>query len=121
MSNSEWYVLVDEDIGRRVVDLLREEGVRADHVAEVLVEGADDGADILPYTREHEAVLVRANWRDFTRFDPDRHCGCLVEFGQDETAMDIASAVLTAIDQYGDPSNLNGWDKPEFWLEQSER
>jgi len=33
--------------------------------------------------------------------------------------MEIASAVLTAIDQYGEPGNLDGWDKLEYWLEQS--
>jgi len=66
MSRSDWYVLVDEDIGRRVVDFLRHEGVRADHVADALFQGADDEEDVLPYTREHEAVLVTANWRDFT-------------------------------------------------------
>lgn len=52
MSGLEWYVLVDEDIGRRVVDRLREEGVRADHVADALFQRADDEEDILPYTRE---------------------------------------------------------------------
>lgn len=64
-------------------------------------------------------MFVTANWRDFTRFDQHRHYGCLVEFGQDETPVEIANAVLAAIEPYGDPANLEGWDKLEYWLEQS--
>lgn len=119
MSESEWYILVDEDIERRVVDFLEQENVRADHVTDVLFQGADDEDDVMPYARDHEAVLVTANWRDFTRFDPDCHYGCFIEFGHDETAMEITKAILTAIEQYEDPANFHGWDKLEYWLEQS--
>lgn len=119
MSRSEWYILVDEDIGRRVVDFLEQEGIRADYVPDVLFQGADDEDDVMPYARENDAVLVTANWRDFTRFEPDRHDGCLVEFGHDETPMEITKAILAAIEHYDDPEKLAGWDKMEYWLEQS--
>jgi hypothetical protein len=121
MSDSEWYILVDEDIEPRVVEFLEKEGIRADRVPDVLFQGADDEADVMPYARNHNAVLVTANWRDFTRFDPDRHYGCLIEFGQDESAMEITKAVLTAIEHYSNPDNLDGWDKLEYWLTQSRR
>lgn len=72
------------DIGRRVVDFLEQEGVRADYLPDVLFQEVDDEDDVMPYARDHDAVLVTANWRGFTRFEPDRHDGCLVEFGHDE-------------------------------------
>lgn len=118
MSRADWYVLVDEDIEPRVVEFLEREGVRADHVPDVLHQGADDEEDVLPYALEHEAVVVTSNWRDFARFDPDDHYGCIVEFGQDESAMEIANAVLVAVDTYGDPVSFEGWDKLEYWLGQ---
>jgi hypothetical protein len=35
--------------------------------------------------------------------------------------MEITKAILTATEQYGNPGNLNGWDKLEYWLTQSRR
>jgi hypothetical protein len=29
--------------------------------------------------------------------------------------------ILTAIEHYGNPDNLDGWDKLEYWLTQSRR
>ena len=82
MSDSEWYILVDEDIEPRVVEFLEKEGIRADRVPDVLFQGADDEADVMPYARNH---------------------------------------ILTAIEHYSNPDNLDGWDKLEYWLTQSRR
>lgn len=120
MSRDDWYVLVDEDIEPRVATFLEREDVSADHVLDVLFEGADDEQDLLPYALANEAIIVTANWRDFSRFDPEDHYGCLIEFGQDESAMEITKAVLAAIEHYGEPEKFEGWDKLEYWLQQAE-
>jgi len=62
---TEWRFLLDENIEPKTVRYLEKEGIEAEHVRDVLGQGADDERDILPYTRTEDRVVVTSDVADF--------------------------------------------------------
>lgn len=58
-----WQFLLDENIDPKVATYLDKEGVSAEHVRDVLGQGADDEDDVLPYARAHDLILVTSDVR----------------------------------------------------------
>jgi predicted nuclease of predicted toxin-antitoxin system len=65
---SAWQFLLDENIDPKVATYLQKADVSAVHVRDVLGQGADDEADILPYARERDRVIVTSDVTDFAPF-----------------------------------------------------
>jgi predicted nuclease of predicted toxin-antitoxin system len=62
---SGWRFLLDENIDPKTVTYLEKEGIHAEHVRDALWTGADDMADIIPYARDEELVIVTSDVTDF--------------------------------------------------------
>lgn len=103
-----WAFFVDANLEPDVARFLQQEGYRAEYSDYVLDEDADDEADILPYVREKELIVITADVKNFAAFDESRHEGVFFLNHQRASAYEIASAVLELIEQYGSPDHING-------------
>ena len=90
---SEWRFLIDENLSPSIVTELERRDIAAEYVLDALFEGADDFADILPYCRQTDTVLVTNNVRDFNATDlsPADHAGIVVVHNKDRPAAEIAA------------------------------
>jgi hypothetical protein len=113
-----WAFFVDANIEPRVAELLESEGYRAEFSDYALYPDADDEADILPYVRDEELIVVTADVKNFAKFDESRHEGVFYLNEQRHAAHDIANAVLAIVDAYGDPENILGKkENLDQWLD----
>jgi len=103
-----WAFLVDSNLESRIAEILRSEGYRAEHSDQVLDPDADDEADILPYVRDEELIVITADVKNFARFDESRHEGVFFLDKQRASAYEIANAVLDIVDAYGSPAHMQG-------------
>jgi len=62
---SGWRFLLDENIDPKTATYLEKDGISAEHVRDALWQGADDEADVLPYARDHERIIVTSDVKDF--------------------------------------------------------
>jgi len=123
-----WAFFVDANLEPEVARILSDEGYRAEYSDYVLDEDADDGADILPYVRQEELIVITADVKNFAAFDESRHEGVFYLNQQRTSAYKIANAVLDLIDQYGAADNMlgkkiliNGLDNRRFCPKRSFR
>jgi len=103
-----WAFFIDANLEPRTAEFLQEEGYRAEFSDYVLDEDADDTADILPYVRQEELMIVTADIKNFAPLSDSRHEGLLLVNNQRASAYVIANAILDIIDAYGSPTNMNG-------------
>ena len=75
---SDWRFLLDENIDPKTATYLKKEGIYAEHVRDALWQGADDEADVLPYAREHELIIVTSDVKDFGGVPPEAHAGIVL-------------------------------------------
>lgn len=95
-----WSFLVDEKQSPRLAQHLRIHGFDAEHVTDVLDQGAKDVPDVLPYANQHDHVIV-SNDGDWIELDVQRHSGVpYLERDVDAEPHDLAFAVLDGVDQY---------------------
>lgn len=97
----EWAFLLDENVPPRVKHLLEKEGFSVETVGDALGFGADDEAEILPYAREQDRVLVTQDITDFGRIDPADHHGLILIHDQRRSAFEIAVAIMDLVEAYG--------------------
>ena len=110
----EYRVLVDENTSPRVVASLRNTGIPAKHITNVLSEGVDDET-IATYAHENDAIVLT---HDSDFLDPETRSGVSVLYHADDTmgSSDIADHVVKLIEWVPDPAdippltNLNEWE-----------
>ena len=85
-----WRFLVDENLHPPIVTYLRKEDIDASYVPDVLFEGADDEADVLPYLSEHDCILVTNDLTHFSDRAPDEHEGIVLVYDGKLTAFEIS-------------------------------
>lgn len=115
--NDEWYFVIDENLDPEIAVELEDRGHRAVHVLDVLFEGADDFADILPYCRRHHAILVTKNILDFNSTDLSRedHSGIVIVHDKNRPAKEIADELYRITEAYPDAATLRGFESAEDW------
>ena len=112
-----WAFFVDANLEPTVASVLEDEGYRAEYSDYALHEDADDEADILPYVRREELIVVTADVKNFAAFDESRHEGVFYLDSQRTAAHQIAAAVLEIVEQYGSPDHMNGkTENLDKWL-----
>ena len=100
-------VLLDENFDRQVIAYIETEGHYGEHVVDVLDSGAEDAADIAPYARSDD-LLVLTKDTDFLETDEDDHAGVLFLVDYRRSAHGIASALITIADVFPDREHLRG-------------
>lgn len=103
-----WAFFVDANLEPRVAELLREEGYRAEFSDYVLNPDADDEADILPYVRQEELIVITADVKDFAPLEDAEHEGLFLLHNQRASAYEVVNAVLELTTQYGSPDHMAG-------------
>lgn len=112
---SEWRFLLDENIDPKAAAYLEKEGIYADHVREVLGQGADDETDILPHAIEHDLIVVTSDISDFGGLPADAHAGLVVVYDDTMPAYRVASNLLTMVDGYSSRSAFQGREVLDDW------
>lgn len=112
-----WYFLIDENLDPQIVVELGNRNLRAAHVLDVLFEGADDFTDILPYCRQHDAILVTNNVLDFnaTELSPDDHSGIVIVHDKNRPPGEIAGELYRITEGYPDAATLLGFESADEW------
>lgn len=113
---SAWRFLLDENVDPKVATYLSKEDVYAEHVREVLGQGADDEADILPYVREHDLVVVTSDVTDFAPLPADDHAGVVLLHDDTMAAYRVASGLLSLVDTYPDRDAFGGREILDAWV-----
>lgn len=114
---SVWGFLIDENLERQTADYLETEGIRGEHVSDVLFPGADDFDDILPYARQEDLIIVTNNILDFKPLSDDEHEGIVILYNQRSSAWEIANALFELIEVYEDRNRLRGKEALDVYLE----
>ena len=110
-----WRFLLDENIDPKVGTYLDKEDLFAVHVRDTVGQGADDEADILPYAREHDLVIVTSDVKDFGALPPERHAGIVLLHDDTMLAYRIASALITMVDIYPSRDEFAGREELDAW------
>jgi predicted nuclease of predicted toxin-antitoxin system len=115
--NDKWYFLIDENLDPEIAAELEDRGHRAAHILDILFEGADDFADILPYCRQHDAILVTNNVLDFNSTDLSRedHSGIVIVHNKNRPAEEIADELHRITEAYPDAATLRGFESADDW------
>jgi hypothetical protein len=103
-----WAFFVDANIEPRVAELLRKEGYQAEFSDYVLNPDADDEADILPYVRQEELIVITADVKNFAPLGESEHEGVFLLNNQRASAYKVANAVLDLVEVYGSPAHITG-------------
>ncbi|ERH02974.1 MAG: protein of unknown function DUF82 [Halonotius sp. J07HN6] len=111
----EWRFLLDENIDPKTATYLRKEGVDVEHVRDTLGEGADDEADILPYARETDRIVVTSDVSDFGALNSDAHAGVVLLYDDTMAAYSVAAGLLGMIDAYGSRDRFGGRERLDPW------
>lgn len=94
---------------------LQKEGLCAEHVRDVLWQGADDEDDVLPYAREHDLIVVTSDVTDFGDLPDAAHSGIVLLFDDTMPAFRVASAIIRMVDAYGDRGEFEGREALDSW------
>lgn len=108
-------VLLDENVEKQVLAYLRAEGHDGNHVVDVLEQGVDDDADIAPFARDHDDIIVTRD-ADFLAMDDGAHSGVFFIENHTLTAYDVSTAILRVVDSVPDRSYLRGVVYLDSWL-----
>jgi hypothetical protein len=109
----EWRFLLDENIDPETATYLEREGLEAEHVPDVLGQGADDEHDILPYARTEDRVVVTSDVADFAAVE-----GVDVVLLYDDTtpAHRTASGLVALVDAYPSRAAFDELEELDPWL-----
>jgi predicted nuclease of predicted toxin-antitoxin system len=77
-----WRFLLDENIDPKTATYLQKEGIHAEHVRDAFWQGADDEADVLPYAREHELIIVTSDVKDLGGLPLDARSGIVFRWDE---------------------------------------
>jgi predicted nuclease of predicted toxin-antitoxin system len=92
------------------VAYLEKEGLYAEHVRDVLGQGADGETDILPYAIDHDLILVTSDVSDFGRLSAETHAGIMLLHADTMPAYRVASNLIAMVDAYSSRSAYGGRD-----------
>jgi len=113
---SGWRFLLDENVDPKTATYLEKEDISAEHVRDALWQGADDEADVLPYAREHDLIVVTSDVSDFGGLPLDDHAGLVLLYDDTTPAYRIAAALSSMIDAYLDRKAFGGREELDSWL-----
>lgn len=91
---AEWQFLLDENIDPKVATYLDKEELYAEHVRDVLGQGADDEEDVLPYARGHDLIVVTSDVKDFGALPSGVHTGIILLYDDTMPAYRVSSALI---------------------------
>ena len=103
-----WRFLLDENIDPKTATYLQKEGIHAEHVRDALWQGADDEADVLPYVRDHELILVTSDVTDFGALSSSAHAGLVLLYDDTMPAYQIAAGLIAMTDAYRNRDSFGG-------------
>jgi predicted nuclease of predicted toxin-antitoxin system len=86
-----WRFLLDENVDPEAATHLQTENLYAEHVRGALRQGADDEADVLPYARNHDLVVVTSDVKEFGDLQPDAHAGVVLLYDDTMPAHRVAA------------------------------
>lgn len=112
---AEWQFFLDENIDPKVATYLDKEELYAEHVRDVLGQGADDEADVLPYAREHDLIVVTSDVKDFGDLPNGAHTGVILLYDDTMPAYRVASALITLVDAYPGRDEFTGREELDAW------
>lgn len=112
----EWRFLLDENIDPKVATYLQKEGLTAEHVRDALGQGADDEADVLPYAREHDLIVVTSDVKDFGDAPTEAHVDVVLLYEDTMPAYQVASALITVVDSYRTRDAFTGREELDAWV-----
>jgi len=113
---SEWRFLLDENIDPKTATYLEKEEIHAEHVRDALWQGADDKADVLPYAREHELIIVTSDVKDFGGLPSEVHAGIILLYDDTKPAYQVAAGLITMIDAYQKRNSFAGREELDPWI-----
>ena len=112
---SAWRFLLDENVDPKTATYLQKEGLHAEHVRDALEQGADDEADVLPYAREHDLIVVTSDVKDFGDLPSSAHVGIVLLFDDTMPAYRVASALIAMVDTYPSRDAFAGREALDSW------
>jgi predicted nuclease of predicted toxin-antitoxin system len=110
-----WRFLLDENIDPKVATYLDKADLVAEHVRDVLGQGAADGDDILPYAREYDRIIVTSDVNDFGALPTEAHAGIILLYDDTMPAYRVASALITMVDAYPSRDEFAGREELDPW------
>jgi hypothetical protein len=110
-----WRVLLDETVDPAVATALRTETIHVETVRDALGLGADDEADLLPYAREYDLVIVTSDVTDFAPRPDDAHAGLVLVYDDTMPAHRVTAALRAMIDAYPDRDAFDGQEILDDW------
>ena len=113
---SAWQFLLDENIDPKVATYLAKENVPAVHVRDVLGQGADGEADVLPYARAENCIIVTSDVTDFAPLPDETHAGIVLLYDDTMPAYRVASGLIAMVDTYPDRSAFEGRAELDAWI-----
>lgn len=112
---TEWRFLLDENIDPKVATYLDKEELFAVHVRDTLGQGADDEAEVLPYARDNDLIVVTSDVTDFGDLPSEEHAGVVLLYDDTMPAYRIASALITMVDAYPGRDAFAGREELDAW------
>lgn len=113
---SDWRFLLDENIDPKTGTYLQKEDVHAEHVRDVLWQGADDEDDVLPYARENDCIVVTSDVTDFGDLHSERHAGVILLYDDTMPAYRVAAGLLSMIDAYSSRDTFGSREELDPWI-----
>lgn len=112
---TEWRFLLDENIDPKVATYIDKEELFAVHVRDTLGQGADDEAEVLPYARDHDLIVVTSDVTDFGDLPSEVHAGVVLLYDDTMPAYRVASALITMVDAYPGRDAFAGREELDAW------
>lgn len=112
----EWRLLLDENVDPDVASHLSREDVHVEHVRDALWQGADDRADVLPYARAENAIVVTSDVRDFASLSRADVPAVVLLYDDTADAHRVADGLLALIDAYPGPEQLPVCEVLDDWI-----
>jgi len=113
---SGWRFLLDENIDPKTATYLEKEEIHAEHVRDALWQGADDEADVLPYARDHELIMVTSDVKDFGGLLPEAHAGLVLLYDDTMPAYQVAAGLITLTDAYQNRDSFGEREELDPWV-----
>lgn len=113
---AEWPFLLDENVDPKVATYLAKEDLDAVHVRDTLGQGADDEAEVLPYARDHDRIVVTSDVKDFGALPLEAHAGIILLHDDTMPAYRVASALITMVDTYPNRDAFAGREELDAWV-----
>ncbi len=112
---SEWRFLLDENVDPKVATYLEKEQLFAVHVRDSLGQGANDEADVLPYAREQDCIIVTSDVKDFGTLPDEAHAGVILLHDDTMPTYRVASALVRMVDAYPSRDAFMGREELDDW------